>query len=107
MFQQSQNIQLYMSFSAQFAEELRKRLKAKIAGHELDRTQGLEKGIQDHSGLILGASDPIPSPKVTCQRDVVTYRLGKGSKNGQSMRTYAFAKPSVANGEANVAKIET
>eukprot|EP00434_Breviolum_minutum_P000459 symbB.v1.2.000394.t1/scaffold30.1/size407774/10 len=32
-------------------QELRKRLKAKIAGHELDRTQGLEKGLQDHSGL--------------------------------------------------------
>ena len=36
------------------SEELKKKLKAKIAGHALDRTQGLEKGVQDSNGLILG-----------------------------------------------------
>ena len=69
MFQQSQKTFNKKSPLTKFAEELRKRLKAKIAGHELDRTQGLEKGLQDHSGLILGASEPIQSPlKVTYQR---------------------------------------
>ena len=32
-------------------QELKKKLRAKLAGHALDRTQGLEKGLQDHSGL--------------------------------------------------------
>eukprot|EP00928_Gymnodinium_smaydae_P082636 TRINITY_DN65956_c0_g1_i1.p1 TRINITY_DN65956_c0_g1~~TRINITY_DN65956_c0_g1_i1.p1 ORF type:complete len:168 (-),score=41.04 TRINITY_DN65956_c0_g1_i1:149-589(-) len=32
-------------------EDLRKKLRAKLAGHSLDRTQGLEKGKYDSSGL--------------------------------------------------------
>ncbi|CAE7780313.1 unnamed protein product [Symbiodinium sp. CCMP2592] len=32
-------------------EELKRKLKAKLAGHALDRTQGLEKGQVDSSGL--------------------------------------------------------
>ncbi|CAE6943710.1 unnamed protein product [Symbiodinium natans] len=34
-------------------EELKRKLKAKLAGHALDRTQGLEKGQVDSSGLPL------------------------------------------------------
>ncbi|CAJ1337537.1 unnamed protein product [Effrenium voratum] len=32
-------------------EDLKKKLRAKLAGHALDRTQGLEKGLADHGGL--------------------------------------------------------